>query len=70
MPAVAVLQPQAVKVAARDALFRQAQDRVARQLYFDPSQRLARSLGLRWVHQRCNRPACRSLCLPTIPAQQ
>ncbi|KAL4447772.1 hypothetical protein ABPG75_004991 [Micractinium tetrahymenae] len=38
---------QAVKSAARDALFRQAQDRVARRLYFDPSQRLAESLGLR-----------------------
>lgn len=46
-PACHASRLQAVKTAARDVLFRQAQDRVARQLYFDPSQRLAKSLGLR-----------------------
>ncbi|KAL4419138.1 hypothetical protein ABPG77_002651 [Micractinium sp. CCAP 211/92] len=38
---------QAVKASAQDVLFRRAQDQVSRQLYFDPSQRLARRLGLR-----------------------
>lgn len=40
-------EPQAVKASARDVLFRRAQDVVSSQLYFNPSQRLARSLGLR-----------------------
>ena len=38
---------QAVKAASQDPLFRQAQDFYADKLYFQPSQRMAESLGLR-----------------------
>ncbi|PSC72433.1 chitosanase [Micractinium conductrix] len=38
---------QAVKNASTDPLFRRAQDTLAAQLYFNPSQQMAKSLGLR-----------------------
>jgi chitosanase len=52
---------QAVQAAGRsDPLFRQAQDRLADELYFAPSQRLAKALGFRWA-AACGQASLRTL---------